>query len=87
MPDAEIAKGENAAAQFLIRWRGEADPRHVKAIDTYWISAAEHGLNASTFTARIAASTGADCAAVLSVGGRHALRARCTAAHRRACCR
>src|SRR5262249_6111476 len=34
--------------------------------DTYWVSAAEHGLNASTFTARIAASTGADCAAAMS---------------------
>ena len=66
VPESEIATGENAAAQFLIRWRGEADPRHVKAIDTYWISAAEHGLNASTFTARIAASTGADCAAAMS---------------------
>jgi citrate synthase len=66
VPESEVAKGENAAAQFLIRWRGEADPRHVKAIDTYWISAAEHGLNASTFTARIAASTGADCAACMS---------------------
>jgi citrate synthase len=66
VPDDEVAKGENAAAQFLIRWRGEADPRHVKAVDTYWISAAEHGLNASTFTARIAASTGADCAAAMS---------------------
>ena len=66
VPDSEIAKGENAAAQFLIRWRGEADPAHVKALDTYWISAAEHGLNASTFTARIAASTGADCAAAMS---------------------
>jgi citrate synthase len=66
VPDAEIEKGENAAAQFLIRWRGEADPAHVKALDTYWISAAEHGLNASTFTARIAASTGADCAAAMS---------------------
>ncbi len=66
VPDTEVKKGENAAAQFLIRWRGEADPKHVKAIDTYWISAAEHGLNASTFTARIATSTGADCAAVMS---------------------
>jgi citrate synthase len=66
VPDAEVAKGENAAAQFLIRWRGEADPKHVTALDTYWISAAEHGLNASTFTARIAASTGADCAAAMS---------------------
>jgi citrate synthase len=66
VPEAEVARGENAAAQFLVRWRGEADPRHVRAVDTYWVSAAEHGLNASTFTARIAASTGADCAAALS---------------------
>ena len=50
----------------MIRWRGEADPRHVKAIDAYWISAAEHGMNASTFTARVIASTGADVAAALS---------------------
>jgi citrate synthase len=66
VPQAEVEQGENAAAQFLIRWRGEADPRAVRAIDTYWISAAEHGLNASTFTARIAASTGADCGAAMS---------------------
>jgi citrate synthase len=66
VPDADVSQGENAAGQFLIRWRGEADPRHVKAVDTYWVSAAEHGLNSSTFTARIAASTGADCAAALS---------------------
>jgi citrate synthase len=66
VPESEVAKGENAATQFLIRWRGEADPKHVRAIDTYWVIAAEHGLNASTFTARIAASTGADCAAAMS---------------------
>jgi citrate synthase len=66
VPESEVEQGENAAAQFLLRWRGEADPRHVQAVDTYWVSAAEHGLNASTFTARIAASTGADCAAAMS---------------------
>ena len=66
VPKRDVETGDNAAAQFLIRWRGEADPRHVTAVDTYWVSAAEHGLNSSTFTARIAASTGADCAAVLS---------------------
>jgi citrate synthase len=38
----------------------------VKAIDAYWIAAAEHGMNASTFTARVVASTGADVAAALS---------------------
>ena len=64
--DDVVAKGKTAAEKFLLRWRGEADPRHVKAIDTYWICTAEHGLNASTFTARVVASTGADCAAALS---------------------
>jgi len=66
VPDEVVARGETAAEKFLLRWRGEADPRHVKAIDTYWICTAEHGLNASTFTTRIVASTGADCGAALS---------------------
>jgi citrate synthase len=65
-PDDVVAQGETAAERFLLRWRGEADPRDVKAIDTYWICTAEHGLNASTFTARVVASTGADCGAALS---------------------
>jgi citrate synthase len=65
-PDDVVSTGKTAAERFLLRWRGEADPRHVKAIDTYWICTAEHGLNASTFTARIVASTGADCGAALS---------------------
>ena len=64
--DEVVAQGKTAAERFLLRWRGEADPRHVKAIDTYWICTAEHGLNASTFTARVVASTGADCGAALS---------------------
>ena len=64
--DEVVARGKTAAEKFLLQWRGEADPRAVKAIDTYWICTAEHGLNASTFTARVAASTGADCAAALS---------------------
>jgi citrate synthase len=62
----EIDKATSIPERFLIRWRGEADPRHVKAIDAYWNSAAEHGMNASTFTARVVASTGADVAAALS---------------------
>jgi citrate synthase len=64
--DDVVARGETAAEKFLLRWRGEADPKAVKAIDTYWICTAEHGLNASTFTARVVASTGADCGAALS---------------------
>ena len=66
VPADVVAGGSTAAEKFLLRWRGEADPAHVKAIDTYWICTAEHGLNASTFTARVVASTGADCAAAMS---------------------
>ncbi|MFI8367680.1 citrate synthase 2 [Streptomyces sp. NPDC085466] len=62
----EIDRSENIVERFMIRWRGEPDPRHVKAVDTYWMSAAEHGMNASTFTARVVASTGADVPASLS---------------------
>jgi citrate synthase len=65
-PDDVVAQGDTAAEKFLLRWRGEADPDHAKAIDTYWICTAEHGLNASTFTARVTASTGADCGAAMS---------------------
>jgi citrate synthase len=66
VPDEVVDDGDTAAEKFLLRWRGEADPRAAKAIDTYWICTAEHGLNASTFTARVVASTGADCGAALS---------------------
>jgi citrate synthase len=66
VPQATIDEARTIPERFLVRWRGEADPDHVKAIDAYWCSAAEHGMNASTFTARVVASTGADCAAALS---------------------
>ena len=66
VPQKLVDTAASIPERFLIRWRGEADPRHVKAIDAYWTSAAEHGMNASTFTARVIASTGADVAAALS---------------------
>src|SRR5690348_4183133 len=66
VPLAEVEKGRTAVEQFLLRWRGEVNPLHVKALGAYWVSAAEHGMNASTFTARVVASTGADVAASLS---------------------
>jgi len=63
---AVVSQGKTTAERFLLEWRGEADPKHVQALDTYWICTCEHGLNASTFVARITASTGSDCAAALS---------------------
>ncbi len=66
VPQRTVDQGQTLAEKFLIRWKGEADPKHVKAIDAYWSSAAEHGMNASTFTARVITSTGADVAAAFS---------------------
>jgi citrate synthase len=66
VPQKRVDEARSITERFMIRWRGEPDPRHVKAIDAYWVSAAEHGMNASTFTARVIASTGADVAAALS---------------------
>jgi len=66
IPQRRVDEAATIVERFMIRWRGEPDPRHVKAIDAYWTSAAEHGMNASTFAARVIASTGADVAAALS---------------------
>jgi citrate synthase len=66
VPQSRVDEAISITERFMIRWRGEPDPAHVKAVDAYWVSAAEHGLNASTFTARVIASTGADVAAAMS---------------------
>ncbi|WP_435174238.1 citrate synthase 2 [Gordonia hongkongensis] len=66
VPQHVIDECDTVTARFMTRWKGDPDPRHIAAIDAYWVSAAEHGMNASTFTARVIASTGADVAASLS---------------------
>ena len=66
IPQRRVDDAKTITERFMIRWQGDPDPKHVKAIDSYWVSAAEHGMNASTFTARVIASTGADVAAALS---------------------
>jgi citrate synthase len=66
VPQTEVDKADTVVERMMIRWRGEPDPKHVQAVDAYFVSAAEHGMNASTFTARVVASTGADSAACIS---------------------
>ncbi|HET6358829.1 citrate synthase/methylcitrate synthase [Streptomyces sp.] len=54
------------AANYLYMLTGsEPDPARVRAIEQYLVSTVDHGFNASTFTARVIASTGADVAACL----------------------
>jgi citrate synthase len=52
----------------------EPDPVHVRALEQYLILTVDHGFNASTFTGRVVASTGADlvdvvCAAIGALAG------------------
>ena len=54
------------AQNYLWMMTGEAAlPERVRAIEQYLISTIDHGFNASTFTARVITSTGADCAAAM----------------------
>jgi citrate synthase len=46
----------------------EPDPELAAALETYLVTTIDHGFNASTFTARVVASTGADLAACLVAG-------------------
>ncbi len=49
------------AANFLYMVHGkEPDPTAAQALDTYWVTVMDHGMNASTFTARVIASTRSD---------------------------
>ncbi len=66
VPQGDIDRAATIVERFMTQWRGDPDPSHVQAVDAYFTSAAEHGMNASTFTARVVASTGADVAACLS---------------------
>ena len=66
VPQSRIDQCSTIVERMMVRWRGEPDPVHVRAVDAYFVSAAEHGMNASTFTARVIASTGADVAAAMS---------------------
>jgi citrate synthase len=55
------------AANFLYMLRGsEAPDSFVRALDTYWNTVADHGLNASTFTARVIVSTESDVVSAIT---------------------
>jgi citrate synthase len=54
------------AANYLFMLTGaEPSPEHARAIEQYMILTIDHGFNASTFTARVVTSTGADLAAAI----------------------
>ncbi|ACQ79142.1 Citrate synthase [Beutenbergia cavernae DSM 12333] len=66
VPQREVMLAPTTAERFLVRWRGEADPAHARALDACWVAVAEHGISPSTRAARLMAGTGADAAACLA---------------------
>ena len=55
------------AANFLYMLSGEEpDPIVARALDTYWVTVIDHGMNASTFTGRVIASTRSDMVSALT---------------------
>jgi citrate synthase len=54
------------AANYLYMMHGEVpSPEHAAGVEKYLISTIDHGFNASTFTARVITSTGADLGAAV----------------------
>jgi citrate synthase len=55
------------AANYLYMLRGATpDAEHTRALETYLNTVVDHGLNASTFTARVIVSTGSDLVSALA---------------------
>ncbi|WP_270180660.1 citrate synthase/methylcitrate synthase [Alkalihalobacillus sp. CinArs1] len=62
-PDASLSH----VANFLYMLKGKTpDENHVKALSAYFVLTMEHGLNASTFTARVIASTESDLVSAIA---------------------
>lgn len=55
------------AENFLYQLTGEdPDPARVRGLDTYLVTVCDHGMNASTFTARVIASTASDMVSAIT---------------------
>jgi citrate synthase len=65
-PDAAL----DHATDYLRMARGAAPAAEARALDAYLVTVIDHGMNASTFTARVVASTGSDLvsAVVAAIG-------------------
>lgn len=74
IPDTNVRAGKTLAQRCLLAWHGDLDDRRAQVLDGFLSTVAEHGTTASTFTARVVASTRADAsacivAALSAIGG------------------
>jgi len=64
-PDPAASHAADTLSMLLNR---KPEPREVAALDAYLVTVCDHGMNASTFTARVVASTHADLFAAITAG-------------------
>jgi citrate synthase len=64
-PDPTASHAADTLSMLLNR---RPEPREVKALDAYFVTVCDHGMNASTFTTRVVASTQADLFAAVTAG-------------------
>src|SRR6201989_2458617 len=64
-PDPNLS---HAADTLKMLHNKRPEPREVAALDAYLVTASDHGMNASTLTARVVASTQADLFAAVTAG-------------------
>src|SRR5207249_2954132 len=66
-PICEPPDGLGFAASYLYMLEGaEPESARVRALDAYLVAVIDHGMNASTFTARVIASTGSDMVSAIT---------------------
>jgi citrate synthase len=64
-PDPTISHAADTLSMMLNR---KPDVREAKALDAYFVTVCDHGMNASTFATRVVASTQADLFAAVTAG-------------------
>ncbi|KWV53108.1 citrate synthase [Bradyrhizobium macuxiense] len=64
-PNANVSHAADTLHMLLDR---KAEPREVAALGAYFVTVCDHGMNASTFTTRVIASTQADLFAAITGG-------------------
>ena len=67
-PIAPEANASHAADTLRMLLGHTAEPREAAALDAYFVTVCDHGMNASTFTTRVIASTQADLFAAITGG-------------------
>ena len=67
-PVAPDPTAGHAADTLRMMLNRKAEPREATALDTYFVTVCDHGMNASTFTTRVVASTQADLFAAVTAG-------------------